>query len=45
VIGEHKLTLVISAPQIIGLIRSGQVGSFSLEVMAAPSAAALTVRG
>src|SRR5947207_10580681 len=33
-IGEHELTLVIGTPQIIGLIRSGQAGSFSLEVMA-----------
>src|SRR5256885_6567025 len=42
-IGEHELTLVIGTPQIIGLIRSGQAGSFSLEVMAAPSAADQTM--
>jgi hypothetical protein len=42
-IGEHELALVIGTPQIIGLIRSGQTASFSLEVMAAPSAADQTV--
>ena len=42
-IGAHELALVIGTPEIIGLIRSGQAGSFSLEVMAAPSAADQTV--
>jgi hypothetical protein len=37
VIGEHELALVIGTPEIIGLIRSGQAGSFGLEVMAAPA--------
>src|SRR5256885_6840440 len=42
-ISEHELALVIGTPEIIGLIRSGQAGSFSLEVMTAPSAADQTV--
>src|SRR5579864_7031142 len=43
VIGEHELALVIGTPEIIGPIRSGQAGSFSLEVMAAPPTADQTV--
>ena len=42
-ISEHELALVISTPEIIGLIRSGQAGSLSLEVMAPASTADQTV--
>jgi hypothetical protein len=38
-IGEHELTLVISAPQIIGLIGSREAAAFGLEVMTSPAAA------